>query len=127
MNLNVLTDFLGQSRYLDTEGKMRSITITELGFSSKSGEKLQAAAFAYCYLIVDANPYIDAFILNRQTDAPEEVVNGLAFGLYEYDHSGKYLKEVFRDIDTDKAQEYMQFMLNILGAESLEEALSWAE
>lgn len=127
MNLNVLTDFLKQEEYLDTKGEVRSITITELGFSSKSGEKLQAAAFAYCYYIVDANPYIDAFILNRQTDAPEEVVSGLSFGLYEYDHSDKYLKEVFRYIDTDKAQEYMDFMLNILGAESLEEALSWAQ
>lgn len=127
MNLNVLTDFLKQESYLDTKGEVRSITITELGFSSKSGEKLQAAAFAYCYLIVDANPYIDAFILNRQTDAPEEVVSGLAFGVYEYDHSEKYLKEVFRYIDTDRAQEYTEFMLNILGAESLEEALDWAE
>ncbi|MDE5910527.1 MAG: hypothetical protein K2H52_17630 [Lachnospiraceae bacterium] len=127
MNLNVLTDLLGQEEYLDTEGEIRSITITELGFSSKSGEKLQAAAFAYCYFIVDANPHIDAFILNRQTDAPEEVVSGLAFGLYEYNHSEKYLKEVFCYIDTDRAQEYVTFMLNILGAESLEEALSWAE
>lgn len=127
MNLNVLTDLLGQEEYLDTRGELRSIAITELGFSSKSGEKLQAAAFAYCYYIVDANPYIDAFILNRQTDAPEEVVSGLAFGVYEYDHSEKYLKEVFRYIDTDKAEEYTGFVLNILGAESLEEALSWAE
>lgn len=127
MNLSVLTDLLGQKEFLDTEGEMRSITITELGFSSKSGEKLQAAAFAYCYFIVDENPHIDAFILNRQTDAPEEVISGLAFGLYEYNHSEKYLKEVFRYIDTDRAQEYVEFMLNILGAESLEEALSWAE
>ena len=127
MNLNVLTDFLEQEEYLDTNGEVRSIAITELGFSSKSGEKLQAAAFAYCYYIVDANPYIDAFILNRQTDAPEEVVSGLAFGLYEYDRSDKFIKEIFRHIDTDKASEYTDFMLNILGAESLEEALSWAQ
>lgn len=127
MNLNVLTDFLGQEEYLDTSGEMRSITITELGFSSKSGEKLQAAAYAYCYYIIDENPHIDAFILNRQTDAPEEVVNGLAFGLYEYDQSDKYLKEIFCYIDTDKAAEYTEFMLNILGADSLEEALSWAQ
>lgn len=127
MNLNVLTDLLKQKEYLDTNGEVRSITITELGFSSKSGEKLQAAAFAYCYYIVDANPYVDAFILNRQTDAPEEVINGLAFGVYEYDHSEKYLKEIFRYIDSDRSQEYTEFMLNILGAKSLEEALSWAE
>lgn len=126
MNLNVLTDLLRQKEYLDTDGEVRSITITELGFSSRAGQKLQAAAFAYCYYIVEANPYIDAFIMNRQTDAPEEMINGLDLGLYEYDHSEKFLKEVFRYIDTDRAGEYVDFMLNILGAESLEEALEWA-
>lgn len=127
MNLSVLTDFLKQEAYLDTKGDVRSITITELGFSSVSGEKLQAAAFAYCYYILDANPYIDAFILNRQTDAPEELLYGLAFGIYEYDHSKKYLREVFCYIDTKQASEYTDFMLNILGADTLEEALSWVE
>lgn len=127
MNLGVLTDFLQQEAYLDTKGEVRSITITELGFTSLSGERLQAAAFAYCYYIVEANPYIDAFIMNRQTDAPEEIALGLAFGIYEYDHSAKYIKDVFTYIDTDQAQEYTDFMLNILGAESLEEALEWAK
>lgn len=127
MNLNVLTDFLSREEYLDTQGEVRSITITELGFSSQSGEKLQAAAFAYCYYIVDANPYIEAFIMNRQTDAPEEVAMGLSFGLYRYDQSEKFVKDVFRYIDTDEAYEHTEFMLNILKADSLEEALSWAE
>lgn len=127
MNLNVLTDILSDEAYLDREGEVRSVTITELGFSSGSGERLQAAAFAYCYYIVENNPYVDAFLMNRQTDAPEEVMAGLAFGVYEYDHSGKYIKDVFRYIDTDRAEEYTDFMLNILGADSLEEALSWAQ
>lgn len=127
MNLSVITDLFKQEMYLDTNKEVRSITITELGFSSASGEKLQAAAFAYCYCIVDANPYIDVFILNRQTDAPEELLSGLAFGIYEYDHSEKYLKEIFRYIDTEQSSEYTDFMLNILGADTLEEALSWAE
>lgn len=127
MNLRTLTDFLKQEEFLDTEGEVRDITITELGFTSASGEKLQAAACAYCYYIVEANPYIDAFIMNRQTDAPEEMKSGLAFGVYRYDQSEKYLKEVFQYMDTDKAEEYQEFMLNILGAETLEEALSWAE
>lgn len=126
MNLNVLTDMLSEEAYLDRSGEVRSITITELGFSSGSGERLQAAAFAYCYYIVEANPYIDAFLMNRQTDAPEEVKAGLSFGVYEYDRTGKYIKDVFRYIDTDRAKEYMGFMLKILGADSLEEALSWA-
>lgn len=127
MNLSVLTDCLKQEEYLNAEGNVRDIAITELGFSSLSGEKLQAAAVAYCYYIVEANPYIDAFIMNRQTDAPEEVMFGLAFGIYEYDHSQKFLKEVYQYIDTDRAEEYTGFMLNILKADSLEEALGWAE
>lgn len=65
--------------------------------------------------------------MNRQTDAPEEMKSGLAFGVYRYDQSEKYLKEVFQYMDTDKAEEYQEFMLNILGAETLEEALNWAE
>lgn len=127
MNLNVLTDFLEQEEYLNPDGQVRRISITELGFSSRFGEKLQAAAFAYCYYIVEANPYIEALILSRQTDAPEEMVQGLSLGIYEYDGSEKFLKDIFRYIDTDEAQEYTEFMLNILGAESIEEALSWAE
>lgn len=126
MNLNVLTDMLSEEAYLDRSEEIRSITITELGFSSGSGERLQAAAFAYCYYIVEDNPHVDAFLMNRQTDAPEEVLAGMAFGVYEYDHTGKYIKDIFRDIDSDRAGEYTQFILNILGADSLEEALSWA-
>lgn len=124
MNLTVITDYMCKEEFLDTNGNVRSITVTELGFTSKSGEKLQAAAFAYCYYILDANPYIDAFILNRQTDAQEEVKQGLSFGLYNADKSEKYVKDVFQKIDV--SDEYLEFTLKTIGASSLEEALSWA-
>lgn len=127
MNLSTVTEFMKQEEYLDRSGNVRSITVTELGFSSSSGEKLQAAAFAYGYYIIDANPYIEAFIMNRQTDAVEEVKQGLAFGIYELDKSPKYIFEIFRDIDTERGKENLDFMLNIIGADSLEEALLWAE
>lgn len=127
MNLRTVTDVLEEEEYLDRNGEVRSITVTELGFTSASGEKLQAAAFAYCYYIIEANPYVDAFIMNRQTDAMEEVKQGLAFGIYDMDQSPKYIFDTFKYIDTDEAQSHTEFMLNILGAESLEEALSWAQ
>lgn len=127
MNLSTVTDFLRQEEYLDRNGNVRSITVTELGFTSASGEKLQAAAFAYCYYIIEDNPYVDAFIMNRQTDALEEVKQGLSFGIYEMDHTPKYICDVYKNIDTDQGKEYTKFMLNILGAGSLEEALSWAK
>lgn len=127
MNLSTVTDVLKQEEYLDRNGEVRSITVTELGFSSTSGEKLQAAAFAYCYYIIEANPYVDAFIMNRQTDALEEVKQGLAFGIYDLDQTPKYIFDTFKYIDTDEAEDHTEFMLNILGAESYEEALSWAQ
>lgn len=127
MNLNVVTDFLKQEQFLNTDKKIRPISVTELGFSSVSGEKLQAAAFAYCYYIINNNPYIDTFFMNRQTDSYEEVRQGLAFGIYEADRSTKYIQEVFKDIDTEKAKKHEKFILNILGADSMREALSWAE
>ena len=127
MNLSTLTDVLEEEEYLDRNGEVRSITVTELGFTSASGEKLQAAAFAYCYYIIEANPYVDAFIMNRQTDAMEEVKQGLAFGIYDLDQSPKYIFDTFKYIDTEEAESHTEFMLNILGAESLEEALSWAQ
>lgn len=127
MNLSTLTDVLEEDEFLDRSGEVRSITVTELGFSSFGGERMQAAAFAYCYFILDANPYIDSFIMNRQTDAVEEVKQGLAFGIYNVNQSPKYIYDVFKYIDTDKADEYTDFMLEILRADSLEEALSWAE
>lgn len=127
MNLSTVTDVLKKEEYLDRSGEVRSITVTELGFSSASGEKLQAAAFAYCYYIIEANPYVDAFIMNRQTDAMEEVRQGLAFGIYDLDQTPKYIFDTFKYIDTDEAASHTEFMLNILGAESLEEALSWAQ
>lgn len=127
MNLSTLTDVLEEEEFLDRSGEVRSITVTELGFSSFWGERIQAAAFAYCYFILDANPYIDSFIMNRQTDAVEEVKQGLAFGIYDVNQTPKYIYDVFKYIDTDKADEYTDFMLEILRADSLEEALSWAE
>ena len=65
--------------------------------------------------------------MNRQTDAPEEMEQGLAFGIYNCDKSEKYIKDVFKYIDTDEAEEYTEFMLDILEVETLEVALEWAE
>lgn len=55
----------------DAGGNVRHIILSEEGFTSKSATRgdvydIQAAAFAYAYYLVDNNPYIDAFILNRQ-------------------------------------------------------------
>lgn len=55
INLNVLTDYLQQSQFLDTKGQVRSVILSEQGFTSTSAtrgkvEDLQAAAIAYAVL-----------------------------------------------------------------------------
>lgn len=126
MNLSVVTDYMRNEDLLDTNGNVRNIGITELGFSSRSGEKNQAAAFAYCYQIIEDNEYINSFLFNRQTDTPDSLESGLALGIYNPDYSPKYIADVFANIDTDSASDYISEMLEIIGANDLEEALSWA-
>ena len=127
MNLSVVTDMMQKDEFLNPYGKVRDISVTELGFCSKAGEKLQAAAFAYCYYIIDNNEYISSFLLNRQTDDADALKSGLALGIYNKDYSAKYIADVFKNVDQDAGEEYIEEMLNIIGAESMEEALSWAQ
>ena len=127
MNLSTLTDFMCRKELLNTEGNVRDISVTELGFSSIIGEKYQAAAFAYCYYIIEDNPYIKSFLLNRQTDDAEALKTGLALGIYNNDYSAKKLKWVFANIDTKQRVRYLPQMLDVIGFESLEKALKAAK
>lgn len=91
-NLHVLTDLMQTPAMLDTRKQVRHILLSEQGFTSKSAtrgeqEELQAAAIAYAYYIADSNPCIDAFIMNRQIDAPTEADASLELGLWHYDKS----------------------------------------
>ncbi len=132
INLNVLTDYLATTAFQKPNGEVRNIMLTEEGFTATNanGDNLslvQAAAYAYSYYLVDSNPYIDAYILSRQVDAPSEVNMGLAFGLWSCDMSKpdqiipqqrRKLWEVFRDIDNaKKTLETTEFAKSIIGIE----------
>lgn len=89
-NLSVLTDYFCQDSMRNSKGEVRHIILTEEGFTSMSPikgnvEDLQAAAIAYSYYLVDSNPYIDAYILSRQVDAPSDAKSSLYFGLWNCD------------------------------------------
>jgi len=129
-NLGVLTDYMQKPELLTQEGLVRHIILSEEGFTSRSAtrgnvEKLQAAAFAYAYYIADSNPYIDAFILSRQIDAPSELKQSMAFGLWTTASTSdgdirpekkKYIWEVFRDIDnSERTLEATAFARELLG------------
>lgn len=124
MNLSSLTSVMTKDDFLTEDGNVRDISITELGFSSRSGQKLQAAAFAYCYYIIEDNEYINSFLLNRQTDDIAALRSGLSLGIYNNDYSSKYIADVFANIDSVQGADYIPEMLEIIGSASLEEALA---
>ena len=131
-NLDVLTDYFQKSEFLAPNGTVRHIILSEEGFTAISPTrgavyKEQAAAFAYAYYLVDANPYIDAFILNRQLDALLEYHMSCAFGFWDWDTTkdGRVIPRfprpiyyVFRYIDTARSLEYTDFAKDIIGIRS---------
>ena len=129
-NLNVLTDYFVQDTLRAPAGNVRHIILTEQGFTSYSPTRgnipeIQAAAYAYSYYLVDSNPYIDAYTVSRQVDAPSEAKDGLKFGLWECDMNQpnlivatkrKKIWQVFRDIDKKNATlEATEFAKPIIG------------
>jgi hypothetical protein len=138
-NLNILTDYFCRDELRTASGEVRHIILTEEGFTSNSVTRgsvpeIQAAAYAYSYYIVDSNPYIDAYTLSRQVDAPSEVNAGLKFGLWECDMSQpdkivatkrKKIWQVFKNIDRkDSTLEVSAFAKEIIGIEKWSDVIA---
>ena len=117
-NIEVLTSYMEQEAMLSPGGDVRSIILSEMGYSSTSGEALQAAAFAYAYKKIEAQPHIDAMMLSRQTDAADEIAAfGLALGLSTTGGRHKQIYEVFKYIDTSRSAEVTAFAKSIVGVD----------
>lgn len=125
-NIEVVTDFLQREDMLTADGEVRPVILSELGYSSTGGEVNQAAAFAYAYYAAESNPYIDALILSRQTDAAEEVAQGLALGLTTQGGQRKYIYQVFQNIDQAGSESYTEFAKSVIGINSWTEILAKA-
>lgn len=132
INLNVLTDYFNQEALKAPTGLVRNIILTEQGFTANSASRgdvpyIQAAAYAYSYYLVDSNPFIQAYILSRQVDAPSEVNQGISFGLWKCDMSKpdqivatsrRKIWQVFKNIDKkDYTLENTEFAKSIIGIE----------
>lgn len=120
-NIEILTNYMQQEQFLNENGEVRSIILSEQGYTASAGEAVQAAAFAYAYYKTEANPHIDSFLLNRQTDASEEVAQGLAFGLNTTGGHRRQLYNVYKYIDTPQHAEYTNFAKDIIGISSWSE------
>ena len=88
-NIDVLTDFLCTPDMLSSTGAVRSVKMSEVGYVSHEGEALQAASLVYAYLVAENNRYVDGIVVTREMDHPEELAQGLSYGLCNLDGSQK--------------------------------------
>lgn len=122
-NIEVLINYMKQEQFLTDDGQVRSILISELGYTSHAGEAYQAAAYAYAYYKIAAYDEIDGFLLNRETDAAEEVAQGLAFGLTTSGGGHKQIYNVFKYIDTPEHAAYTEFAKDVIGISNWSEII----
>ena len=117
-NVNVVTDYICNSKFLRDDGSTRQVFLSEVGFTSTSGENVQAAAIAYAYYIAEKNPMVNGLIINRETDDYSEIAQGLAVGLSHPNGAHKKAYDVFKHLDMADSQEYTKFALDVIGADS---------
>ncbi len=113
-NIEVLTSYLAQERMLYAGG-IRSVILSELGYTSSKGEDLQAAAIIYAFHKAQTNGHIDAVMFNRQTDASAELAQGLALGLNHIGGGQKKSYTAFKYMDTEQAAQYRSYASDIIG------------
>lgn len=97
-NIDVVTDFLCQPDFISPTGAVRTVKLSEQGYTSAQGEELQAAAFTFAYLVAENNSHVDGLILSREKDDPViEVPQGLANGILRSDNTQKASYDYYKN------------------------------
>lgn len=95
-NIDVITDFLSQPALRSPSGAVRTVKLSELGYTSSAGEEQQAIAVTYAYLQASNNRYVDGLILSRELDHAAEIAQGLAVGLLATDGRHKLAYDYYK-------------------------------
>ncbi len=122
-NIHVLTDYLQKEEYLTDSGEVRPVILSEMGYTSSSGEDLQAASFVYAYKIIEANQHIDSMLFSRETDASEEIAQGLALGINTLGGERKSIYTAYKYVDTPQSAEHTDFALRVIGISGWDEVI----
>lgn len=104
-NLHVLTDYMQKQEMLSPTGKVRHLILSEQGFTSDSPEhggecqELQAQCIKEAYEAAKANPYVEAFLLNRMKDEEVLLPQHYAFGLIDVNGNKKKSYDVYKGLN----------------------------
>ncbi|MBR1622941.1 MAG: hypothetical protein IJ675_03410 [Pseudobutyrivibrio sp.] len=100
-NIDVVTDFLSQPELLSPSGAVRTVKLSEQGYTSMAGEDQQAAAVVYSILVANNNSHIDGIILSREKDDPViEMPQGLANGLMDTSNHAKMSYSFYQNAES---------------------------
>lgn len=99
-NIDVLIDYMHQSKFLSPSGHVRSISLAEIGYTSYFGDENQEASVAYGYLKAASLPDVDAFMLFRFKDDAHEMESKLSLGITNLDGSHKPAYDIYRQLGT---------------------------
>jgi len=122
-NLKHLTNYFHNTDLLNAEGKVRSIILSEQGYTSYSNisgknEAKQAANIALAYYMSEMNEDVDAFILRGHGDE-DEGSEYFMFGLWNtgadgYPTTPKFAYEMYKYLDTSASLSYTEFAKSAL-------------
>ena len=118
-NIEVMTDYMCSPQLLAPNGQVRSVLLTEVGYTTSQGEDYACAAMVLGYLQAANNQHIDGMIMSRQTDSAAEIGQGLALGLDNVDGSHKSTYECFKQLDGPNAGAYVQQALALRGVSDI--------
>ena len=96
-NFEILTDFLSLPEMLSPTGQVRSVKISELGYSSHKGQKDQAASVVFAYLMASNNSHVDGIVIHREADTKTEIKQGIYGGLCGVDGSQKIAYSFYKN------------------------------
>lgn len=109
-NLSVLTKYVKKNF-----GSKTRIILSEQGFTSSSGQDVQAAAIAYTYYKAEFDSMIDAVIFRSDIDNAHEGAQGLYMGIKDVNGNKKPAYNVFKYMDTPQAEKYTNPYLKTIG------------
>jgi len=109
-NLSVMTNYVKKNF-----GTKTRVILSEQGFTSSSGTDVQAAAIAYTYYKAEFDDMIDAVLFRSEIDNSTEGAQGLYFGLKNTSGKKKPAYNVFKYMDTTKAEKYTNSYLKTIG------------
>lgn len=133
-NIEVLTEYMNEREFLTDDGQVRSIILSEQGYTSNSNvygkcEAIQAASMVYAYYKAEMNQDIDAFIyfLQRDNSAASLGNEYYQFGLMQQDEDGKIVyklsHDVFKVMNSKNSLEQLEYMKKILNIKSWDEVI----